>query len=83
MSAELFNVFQYFENDTQEQVRSNVTAEEAVKAFNHYTCSVGARCGMTKRVIVTDQFDCVNMEWIFGQGVTFPITSEHGVNHVH
>ena len=72
MSTELFSVFQFFADDTQEKVRSYVSAEEAVEAFNHYTCSVAARVGATKRVIVTDQFDCTNMEWIFGQGVTFP-----------
>ena len=76
MSNELFSVFQYFDNDTQEQVRANVSAEEAVKAFNHYTCSVAARRGMTKRVIVIDQFDCTNMEWIYGQGVTFPANTQ-------
>lgn len=70
--SELFSVYQFFEDDTQEQVRSNVSAEEAVKAFQHYTCSVAARCGATKRVIVVDQFDCTNAEWIYGKGVTFP-----------
>lgn len=55
---ELFSVWQFFADDTQEQVRANVSAEEAAKAFHHYTNSVAARCGATKRVIIVDQFDC-------------------------
>lgn len=71
-NTELFSVYQFFENDTQEQVRCNVSAEEAVEAFQHYTNNVAARTGITKRVIITDQLDCTNMEWIHGKGITYP-----------
>ena len=75
-TTELFSVYQFFDDDTQERVRTNVSVEEAVKAFSHYTNSVAARAGMTKRVIITDQLDCTNMEWIYGEGVTFPTESK-------
>jgi hypothetical protein len=66
-----FSVCQFFEDGSSEHVRRNVDAEEAVKAAHHYCHSVGARMGMTKRVIITDSGDYVNFEWQFGKGVTF------------
>jgi hypothetical protein len=33
-----------------------------MKAFKHYTSSVGARMGITRRVIITDGGDCTNAE---------------------
>lgn len=69
---EKFNVWQFFENDAQECVRSRVSAEEAMKAFQHYTNNVASKIGITKRVIITDGGDCINAEWIQGKGVTFP-----------
>jgi hypothetical protein len=67
-----FSVCQFFSNDMYEYVRRWVSAEEAMKAFQHYTTSVGARLGTTVRVIITDGGDDTNMEWIFGKGITFP-----------
>lgn len=67
-----FSVCQFFEDESYEYVRRFVIAEEAMKAFQHYTNSVGARIGTTKRVIITDGGDCINMEWQFGKGITFP-----------
>jgi hypothetical protein len=69
---DLFNVIQFFADDSYEYVRRSVTAEEAVKACGHYCNSVGARMGFTKRVIITDAGDCVVFEWVNGEGVTFP-----------
>jgi hypothetical protein len=67
-----FSVYQFFENDTQERVREFVSVEEAAKAFGHYTNSVGARMGITVRVIITDGGDCTVAEWKFGEGIVFP-----------
>lgn len=72
MDEELFNVVQFFPDDTYEYVRRNVTAQEATEAFKHYCTSVGARVGTTTRVIITDQGDSCCAEWIHGQGVVFP-----------
>ena len=67
-----FSVCQFFEDDTYEYVRRYVSAEEAMEAFKHYTVSVGAKIGITKRVIITDGGDCINAEWQFGKGLTYP-----------
>lgn len=70
---EMFSVTQFFDNGTYETVRGHVSAEEAVAAFQHYTTCVAARLGMTRRVIITDGGDCVNYEWQFGKGITYPM----------
>jgi hypothetical protein len=72
MAEELFNVVQFFEDDTSEYVRRLVPAEEAMKAAYHYCNSVGVRLGFVKRVIVTDVLDCINFEWQSDKGVVFP-----------
>lgn len=64
-----FSVFQFFPDESYEEVRNNVSAEEAAK---HYTTSVGAKMGTTVRVIITDSGDYINFEWKYGEGVVFP-----------
>lgn len=67
-----YSVCQFFANGSYEYVRRFVSAEEAGAAFRHYCTSVGARMGLTARVIITDGGDCTNAEWKFGEGITFP-----------
>jgi hypothetical protein len=68
-----FSVVQFFANDeTYEYVRRYVGAEEAIKAFHHYTNNVAVKMGVVKRVIITDGGDDTTMEWIHGKGITFP-----------
>jgi hypothetical protein len=67
-----FSVYQFFADDSYEYVRRFVSAKEAVETALHYTTSVGAKLGITKRVTITDGLDCTNFEWVFGKGVTFP-----------
>src|SRR4051794_22175931 len=67
-----FSVYQFLIDGTQEQVRSFVSAEEAVKAAHHYTHNVAAMAGITLRVIITDGLDCTVFEWRKGEGVVFP-----------
>lgn len=69
--TETFSVVQFLEDGTHETVRSHVTAEDAVKAADHYCHSVAARMGITRRVIITDSGDCIAFEWQHGKGVTF------------
>lgn len=77
-----FSVVQYFSEGSVEEgtgyeyVRRHVSAKEAMKAFKHYTHNVAARLGMVERVIVTDGGDCVNFEWQYGKGITFPDAAE-------
>ena len=72
MSQGEFSVCQFFADDSYEYVRCGVSAEEAVKAAEHYCNNVASRVGITRRVIITDGGDCINFEWIFGEGVVFP-----------
>jgi hypothetical protein len=72
MNENEFSVCQFFEDDFHEYVCRYVSAEEAMKKFQHYTTSVGAKVGITKRVIITDGGDCINMEWQYGKGITYP-----------
>lgn len=67
-----FSVCQWFDNGDYEYTRRAVAAEEAMKAFAHYTHSVAARLGMTRKVIITDGGDCINAEWRYGEGVVYP-----------
>jgi len=76
MNVNEFSVTQFFKTGGNEKVRDHVSAEEAVKAFHHYTSNVASRVGITARVIITDGGDCVNMEWIHGKGITFPLAED-------
>jgi hypothetical protein len=67
-----FSVYQFLLDDLSERVREFVSAEEALNAFQHYTTCVGAKLGIVQRVIITDGGDCINMEWKYGKGITFP-----------
>ena len=49
-----------------------VSAQEAGRAFQHYTTSICAQLGSTARVIVIDRHDCIVREWKFEQGITYP-----------
>lgn len=71
MSDGEFSVYQEFEDGMQECVRTRVDAKTAVEAAKHYTTSVGAQIGTTKRVFIVDGGDCTNFEWQFGKGVIF------------
>lgn len=74
--SELYDVVQFFQDDSYEYVRCSVSAEEAVKAAYHYSHSIGAKLGTTRRVIITDDGDCTTFEWRYGEGVVFPTKAE-------
>jgi hypothetical protein len=78
-----FSVCQFFEDDNSyEYVRRYVSAEEAVKAFQHYTTNISSKLGFTVRVIITDGDDCITMEWVYGKGITFPTTGATDAHRV-
>ena len=66
-----FSVCQFFVNGDYEYVRRYVDAEEAVKAFKHYTDNVATKMGVVNRVIITDGGDSTNIEWIAGKGFSY------------
>lgn len=71
-----YSVAQFFDKGTNEYVRRWVSAEEAFKAFQHYTNNIPARLGLTVRVVITDGGDSVNAEWEYGKGLTFPTETQ-------
>lgn len=73
---EKFSVWQFFQDDTHECVRSRVSAEEAMEVFRHYTDNVATRLGIIKRVIIVDDGDFTNAEWVHGEGVIFPLPTD-------
>ena len=70
--SELFTVVQFFPAGQYEYVCRNVGAKAAVDAAYHYTHSVGAMVGVTRRVIITDAGGILCFEWLAGEGVVFP-----------
>ena len=67
-----FSVVQFFEDGQYEKIVSFVSAEKATEVFKAYITNVAARTGITLRVIITDGGDCINAEWIYGIGITYP-----------
>lgn len=67
-----YNVCQFFVDDTHEYVKRSIGAEEAITLAIQLCRSVGGRLGTTKRVIITDEGDFTNWEWVFGQGIVYP-----------
>jgi hypothetical protein len=78
MSPNEFSVTQFFQNGSYEKVRSFVSAEEAIKAFHHYTTNVASRMGLTSRVIITDGGDSIALEWRHRRGITFGLDNLMG-----
>ena len=69
---EQFSVRVYYDDGQWQCVRRFVSAQEACRAFQHYTSGLAARLVPTVRVIIIDSSDCMVREWQFEQGVTFP-----------
>jgi hypothetical protein len=70
--SEQFSVVLFFDDGQHKYVRRFVSAQEACRAFQHYSRGARAQLELTKRVIVTDSSDCIVREWKYGEGVTFP-----------
>jgi len=62
----------FYLDESYEYVARWVDGETAVRTFKRMTESIAARCGLVRRVIVTDGGDNCNMEWIYGVGHTYP-----------
>lgn len=73
INRDQFSVVQFFADGTSERVRDHVGPKEAVHAAKHYATSVGAQIGNTCRVIIIDGGDCINFEWKYGEGITYPV----------
>lgn len=71
-----FSVYQFFADGTYEKVVSFVGPEKAMQTVTALANSIGAKLGTTKRIIMTDGGDCINWEWKFGEGITFPLSEK-------
>jgi hypothetical protein len=69
---EQFSVRVYYDDGQCQCVRRFVSAQEACRAFEHYTSGLAARLAPTVRVIIIDSSDGMVREWRCEQGVTFP-----------
>lgn len=67
-----FSVYQFFVDDSYEEVVRFVSAEDSVHIAKNLVTSIGGKLGTTKRIIITDGGDCTCFEWIHGLGVVFP-----------
>lgn len=72
-----FSVCQFFMDDSYDYDVRYVDSETAMQSFKDRISSVGAQVGTTRRVIITDGGDCINAEWEFGKGLTFPTAEAH------
>jgi hypothetical protein len=70
--GEQFAVLLFFDDGKHRYACRFVSAQEACRVFGHCIHSMGARLGMTARVVIADRNDFILREWKFGQGLTFP-----------
>lgn len=77
MTEERFSVCEFYSDGSYTYLKPRfISAREAMRMASHSITSVGAQIGIIQRVIVTDGGDCINFEWKYGLGVTFPQLSE-------
>ena len=67
-----FSVLQFFVDGSGERVVENAPANAATSQARQCSTSVGARVGMTTRVVIVEDGDAIVLEWKFGEGITFP-----------
>ena len=74
-----FSVYQFFKDDQSECVKQFVGPQEATECAAQLIRSVGARMGITQRVIITDGGDCTNFMWEHVKGVVYPTPEQCGL----
>jgi hypothetical protein len=67
-----FSVCQFFPDEHYEYVARFIDGKAAVELAAQLSKSVGARSGITRRIIIVDGLDNTVFEWRFGEGITFP-----------
>jgi hypothetical protein len=75
-----YDVVVFLDNGSHGEERRAVPAAEAFEAFLHHCTSAGARIGIVDRVIITDADGCTCVEWLRGEGVTYPIALARRLN---
>lgn len=74
MSAELFNVVQFFPDDTTDYISRNVTIEEALRVAHDYIRPErpANKLGIIRQLIITDAGDQTVFQYVAGKGIIFP-----------
>jgi hypothetical protein len=67
-----YSVYQFFPDESYERVSEFVSGEKATNVAKICCTSMGARLGITRRVIITDGGDVTVFEWQHGKGITYP-----------
>ena len=67
-----FSVVQFFPDGSSDVIARELIAAEAMILFGDYSCRPAAKIGIIKRLIIVDDGDCINAEWCFGKGFTYP-----------
>ena len=68
-----FSVYSWDKDGNQHEECRFVSMDHAIERFALLTGNVAAKTGITRRVIVTDGEDFTNMEWVFNEGITYPL----------
>jgi hypothetical protein len=66
------SVYQFFANGKWELVESFADIDLAVRTARALAQSVGAKIGLTSRIIIMDEMGFTSFEWIKGRGLVFP-----------
>lgn len=76
-----FSVYAWDMYGAYERVEAFVDAQTAVEIAHRVAETVGAKLGLTQRIIITDGGDCTVFEWRHGKGVTFPPQAVRATAH--
>lgn len=64
-----FNVVMFDAEDYSTYVARGLPAKEAVETAKRVVDTADGK--IIRRVIITDEDDCTNFEWKYGEGITF------------
>jgi hypothetical protein len=67
-----FSVCRFSADGTYAYVARWIDLYEAVKVLRRCTEDFDSQVGSTTRIIITDGGDLINLEWQYGEGITFP-----------
>jgi len=67
-----FSVVRFSADGTYAYVIRWVDLLQAVQALKKCTRDFASLVGATTRIIVIDGDDCINIEWTYGKGITYP-----------
>lgn len=68
-----FSVYQFFSDGSSEKVSSQLTSTQtAIDVVFGLIRSNRVRLGITKKIIIRNSDNSINLEWIHGKGFTYP-----------